>query len=242
MPTYFSGLLSSWSPEVFLGLAWLGPLLPQIQTKPASCRRVQTADIYFKRHKIRKLFRLPQSQKTPFSSGFFLLSMKTQMILKLCSLEGFLYYMIQHILCLLALKCSRHPLPLPQDLHVLTYCPHESHSHTLPCLFSPCPGPLYVHRRPKQKWTTKLKKSTPSLSFSQVTSHGPFLGPSINFISVNLIYSGNIKGQVWGQNICSNYLNLCQTIDVNCVSFPSVEFSGNFHFKEFRGSRPTKYK
>lgn len=31
-------------------------------------------------------------------------------------------------------------------------------------------------------------------------------------------------------------------IDVSCVSFSSVEISSNFHFKEFRGSRPTKYK
>lgn len=81
-----------------------------------------------------------QSQKTLFSSGFFLLSMKMQMILKLCILEGFLYYMIHHIPCLLALKCSGHPLPLPQNLHgwKLTYCMSPT---ATPCHACSVPAP-----------------------------------------------------------------------------------------------------
>lgn len=100
---------------------------------------VQTADTYFKQNKIRKVFHLPQSQKTLFSSGFLLLSMKMQMILKLYKLEEFLYYMIDHILCLSALKCSRHPLPLPQNLHGLTYCVSPTATPCHPCSV-PAPG------------------------------------------------------------------------------------------------------
>lgn len=146
------------------------------------------------------MFHLPQSQKTLFSSGFLLLSMKMQMILKLYRLEEFLYYMIDHIPCLSGLKRSRHPLPLPQNLHGLTYCVSPTATPCHPCSV-PAPG-LCMSTADQNKNTPindKLKKSTPSLSSSQVTSHGSFLGPGINFISVHLpcesclLTAGNIK-------------------------------------------------